>query len=79
MITKGSDVSEVILGQDLGERLIEKLGLPDRIGKIDIRLRVGEPVTITVERLMGADEGGELETELLRYELTEKSPEDDGL
>lgn len=69
-------MSKVILGQELGKRLIEQLGLPDRIVQMGISIRAGEPVTMTIERMMGVDEAGGLIHELSRFGLAEIDPKD---
>lgn len=69
-------MSKVILGQELGKRLIDKLGLPDRIVHMDISIRAGEPVAMTLQRMMGVDEAGELIHEMSRYALADIDPRD---
>src|SRR5690554_5422555 len=69
-------MQQMISGRELGARLINALGLPSEITEIDIRLRVDEPATLTVKRLLGVDEAGELTSELSRFGLIDMDPRD---
>lgn len=69
-------MQQMVSSQELGTRLINALGLPSGVTEIDISLRVGEPVIMTVSRFLGVDEAGELTSELSRFGLIDMDPRD---
>lgn len=69
-------MQRLIASRELGARLIDVMGLPSRVTEIDISLRAGALVTLTVKRMMGADEASGLVHELSRYGLVEMEPYD---
>lgn len=69
-------MSKVVLGNDLGKKLVDALNLGDKVTGIDIRIRAGELVTMRVERCLGLEDGEFLLNTVSSYCLAEQEKVD---
>jgi hypothetical protein len=63
-------MKKYVLGQNLGPKLLKALGVDaSLVASVDIHVRVGEPVAVTVTRYVGTDEADEMVTAIEPYLL----------
>lgn len=62
----------VMIGPTLGKQLIDVLGLPERVTWIELRVAIGEVVSLTCEHYIDSEKAPYIVKALQRYELRER-------